>query len=182
MKGKPKSSASICPKVDLPAPRKPTKAMLVLRVADAPSSTMPASAMRARRNVASSRCSNSSRISSHSGDWVVTSPNNSASELCSACATCHSSKMETLPSPYSKFARCRSDTPAVWAKALRVMPRRARKERTRSPKADRKGFLSASVDFSECGDSICNILLDIELFCVNLRSMHDISSLCKTQV
>ena len=41
--------------------------------------------------------------------------------------------MDALPVPYSRLARCRSDTSAATATALRVRPRCARRLRTRSP-------------------------------------------------
>ena len=87
-KGTSRSSASIWPSVDLPAPRSPISATRGLRSALPPPvpSNSPM-AMRARRSVASSRCSSSSRISSHSGDSVVKSPFSSASEHCKAPAT-----------------------------------------------------------------------------------------------
>ena len=123
---KPRSSASIGPSVVLPAPRKPTSAIRLPRPSAACESNISANATRARRRSASSRRSRSSRISSHSGEDAVTSPSNSASEHCSAVATCCSTRIDALPMPYSRFARCRSDTLAACATALRVRPRRAR--------------------------------------------------------
>ncbi len=143
--GNPRSSASICPSADLPAPRRPISATRVLHsgVAAPVPSTSPM-ATRTWRNLASSRFSSSSRISSHSGLEVVTSPSNSINEHCKALATCNSTRMEALPSPYSRLAKCRSETSAAAATARRVMPRRARKPRTRSPSCTRKGFFSAT--------------------------------------
>ena len=89
------------------------------------------------------RCS-SSRIISHSGELVVTSPTSSASAQSSAVATCCSTRIEALPTPYSRLARWRSETPDASATALRVRPRRARSRRTRSPSATRNGALAAA--------------------------------------
>ena len=133
------------PSVDLPAPRRPTSAMRPRRDGSSPSvPSTSASARRARRNSASLRPASSSRRLSHSGVPVVTSPISSASGQCSAPATWCSTRIDALPMPYSRLARCRSDTPAACATALRVRPRRARASRTRSPSAARKGFFSSS--------------------------------------
>ena len=87
------------------------------------------------------RLANISRKLSHSGDWVVTSPRISASEHCSARDTCKRTRIEALPTPYSRLARCRSETPVARAKALRVRPRRTRSALARSPSARRNGSL-----------------------------------------
>ncbi|MNT27569.1 hypothetical protein D3C72_1632060 [compost metagenome] len=144
MNGISRSSPSIWPSVDLPAPRSPTSAMRRCRAGstEAVPSISP-SATRTRRRSASLRCSSSSRISSHSGELVVTSPTSSASEQCSAPATCCSTRIDALPMPYSRFARWRSDTSADRATALRVRPRCARRLRTRSPSATSSGFLAS---------------------------------------
>ena len=139
----------------MPAPRSPISAMRWLRSAFwPPVPNISPSATRARRSAASSLCSSSSRISSHSGEEVVTSPIRSASVQCSAPATCSSTRIETLPTPYSRFARWRSDTSAAIATARRVRPRRARRLRARSPSATRNGFFSPCPAPPSCGRSI----------------------------
>ena len=144
-KAKPKSSAKSCPSVDLPAPRRPINATRGLRAAfPPPVPNNSPTATRTRCSVASSRCSSNSRNINHSGDEVVTSPINSAKEHWSAPATCKSTKIEALPVPYSRLAKCRSDTSAMLATAFRVRPRRERNARTRSPKAVKNGSRSAS--------------------------------------
>jgi hypothetical protein len=85
-------------------------------------------------------------MSNHSGELVLMSPNSSAKEHCKACETCSKTKTDTLPVPYSKLAKCRSDTSAANATALRVMPFRERKLRTRSPSAIKNGLLKGSSD------------------------------------
>ena len=55
--------------------------------------------------------------------------------------------METLPLPVSTSARKRSLRPESEASCLRVMPRRARQARTRTPS-------SLSVAFDSCSDMI----------------------------
>ena len=145
-KGRSRSSASSWPSVDLPAPRRPTSAMRPPRARSPPGwPSSSVSAMRARRSSTSLRCSSSSRISSHSGLLVVTSPSSSASGHCNALATCCSTRIDALPMPYSRLAKCRSDTSAASAACLRVRPRRARSVRTRSPSASSSGFLASSV-------------------------------------
>ena len=104
----------------------------------------PDKATRAWRRSASSRFASRSRISNHSGDDVVTSPISSASGQCSAMAICCRTRIDALPIPYSRFARWRSETSAACATALRVMPRRARSVRTRSPSATSSGCFDAS--------------------------------------
>src|SRR5947209_2554181 len=47
---------------------------------------------------------------SHSGEDVVSSPKISASEDPSAWATSRRTRIDALPTPSSRFARCRSDT------------------------------------------------------------------------
>src|SRR6218665_3160177 len=154
MKGISSARASSGPSVDLPAPRRPTKAMrLCLAGSSAPLSSA-CSARRARRNCGSLRCSSSSRISSHSGERVVKSPCNSASEQCSAPATCCNTRIDALPVPYSRFARWRSEMPAAKETALRVRPRCARSLRTRSPRATSRGFLASSVGAAAWGDAL----------------------------
>ena len=154
--GKSRSSASMRPSVDLPAPRRPMSAMrdergrASPRPASVPSSSPTAT--RTRRSVASSRFSSMSRRRSHSGECVVTSPRSSAKEQWSARVTCNRTRIEALPTPYSRLARCRSETSVACASALRVMPRRARKARTRSPSAIRNGSLrSVSVSLPRDG-------------------------------
>ena len=96
---------------------------------------------------------------SHSGDWVVTSPTSSASEHCSARATCRRTRIEALPTPYSRLAKCRSETPVARASALRVRPRRTRKALARSPSAARNGSLRSSASRSAaCGSTLWSIL------------------------
>jgi hypothetical protein len=90
------------------------------------------------------------RIISHSGLAVVSSPSNSASGQSSAAATCASTSTETLPSPLSRFARCRSDTSAAAASTRRGIPRRARSSFTRWPSASSSGAFS----LRDCGRSM----------------------------
>ena len=172
MKGKSRSSASMRPSVDLPAPRNPIRATRKERGLASLRGSVPKSSPTAtltRRRVASSRLSSISRKRSHSGDRVVTSPRSSVKEHCSARVTCNRTRIEALPTPYSRLARCRSDTSVACASALRVMPRRARKDRTRSPSAIRNGSLSrpaATVERSGRGSlwtpsSAGSIVLDI---------------------
>ena len=120
-------------------------------------------AMRTRCSVGASHCSSISRIISQSGEEVLTSPSNSASVHCKALATCKSTSTEALPRPYSMFAKCRSDTCAAVARALRVMPRRARSAPTRWPRPIKYGFLSSVVAAlsDEFSVSVCNIVLDM---------------------
>ena len=54
-------------------------------------------------------------------------------------------RIEALPTPYSRLARWRSETPAAVRDRLRVRPRRARSSRTRSPRASRKRVLGRPV-------------------------------------
>ena len=147
--GNSRSSASIRPSVDLPAPRKPMSAIRrdragasSLRGGVAPRSSEAAT--RTRRSVASSRSESISRSISHSGERVVTSPRTSASEHCSARVTLRRMRIEAFPTPYSRLARCRSDTPVARASALRVRPRRALSALTRSPSAARNGSFRSS--------------------------------------
>ena len=158
----------MCPSVDLPAPRKPINATRGLKVVLPP--PVPSSSPMATRTfckVASSRCSSISRIISHSGEEVVTSPISSLTVHCRALATCNSTSTEALPRPYSILARWRSDTSAARARALRVMPRRARKALTRPPKATKNGCLAGgerpSVFVVSVGvnPDTCNIVLDM---------------------
>ena len=58
---------------------------------------------------------------------VVKSPISSAGEQFKAVATCTSTSTETLPSPYSRLARWRSETPVASARDLRVVPLRSRR-------------------------------------------------------
>ena len=58
--------------------------------------------------------------------------------------------------PYSRLARCRSETPDAAATDLRVRPRRARSRRTRSPRARRNGILVF-------GGHTCSIVLDMDI-------------------
>ncbi|CQR29211.1 hypothetical protein THICB1_140045 [Thiomonas arsenitoxydans] len=167
-KGNPRSSASICPRVDLPAPRSPMRATRELRPAlSPPVPSISPTAARTRCRVASSRCSSSSRSSSHSGEEVVTSPINSARLHCSAWATCSRTRMDAFPTPLSRLARWRSETSEAMATALRVRPRRARRARTRSPSAIRKGWRAspwvarAAASSGDPSRGSCNILLDI---------------------
>jgi hypothetical protein len=85
-------------------------------------------------------------IISHSVLLVVSSPTSSATGQCKAWATCWSTRIEALPTPYSRLARCRSETPAAWAAARRVIPWRARRLRTRCPSRIKYG-LRASLSF-----------------------------------
>ena len=142
--GNSRSSASMWPRVDLPAPRRPISAIREERVGASslrggPPPTRSMAARRTRRSVASSQAPSVSRSMSHSGVWVVTSPTSSASEHCSAWATCKSTRIEALPTPYSRLARCRSETPVARASALRVRPRRTRRPLARRPSAARNG-------------------------------------------
>ena len=68
---------------------------------------------RAGRGAGRRRCvpRSSSRSISHSGELVVTSPTSSASVQSSAVATCCSTRIDALPTPYSRLARWRSETP-----------------------------------------------------------------------
>ena len=165
-KAKPSSSASIRPSVLLPAPRRPTSAIrglcVVPRACPLPVPSISATATRTRCSVVSSRLSSSSRSSSHSGFEVVMSPVSSARLHCKAPATCNSTRMLALPTPYSRLARWRSLTSAASATALRVMPRRARKPRTRSPSATRNGFFSsAAAGLSEVRSASFDIVFDM---------------------
>ena len=142
-KGRPRSWASCRPNVDLPAPRRPIRAMCCERSwLWVFSPRLCAMAMRAWCNSGSLRFCNSSRINNHSGVAVVTSPNNSASGHCKAVATSNKIKMDALPVPDSRLAKWRCDTWAASATARRVRPRRERSKRTRSPKATKKGCRS----------------------------------------
>ena len=137
--GKSRSSASIRPSVDLPAPRRPIRAIREARPGTTSPAALPSrspSAMRARCSVASSRLANRSRRSSHSG---VASSRSSAKRHWRPRVTCNRTRMDALPTPLSRLARWRSETSVASASALRVIPRRARKTRTRSPSALRNG-------------------------------------------
>src|SRR6202020_2683338 len=67
-----------------------------------------------------------------------------AREHGSARATCKRTRIEALPTPYSRLAKCRSETPVARASALRVNPRRVRKAFARSPSAAKNGSLVSS--------------------------------------
>src|SRR5271168_2245086 len=134
------------PKVDFPAPRRPIKAMRSLRWPKA--GPPPKSLDRAKRACCISSCVRPCRILriiSQSGELVVSSPSSSASEQSSARATFCNTRMETLPMPDSRFARCRSETSAFCASTRRGMPRRARSNFTRTPRSARRGFFSGTV-------------------------------------
>ncbi len=145
-KGTPRSSASMRPSVDLPAPRRPTSAM---RRASrrAASSPRPCPAVRRWRRApgaTSPRCSPpASRGAQPLGRSRRGSPINSANGHCNARATWSSTRIEALPEPYSRLARWRSDTRQPRDRPFRVMPRRSAWSRTRSPRPARKGFFSA---------------------------------------
>ena len=168
--GMARSSASILPRVDLPAPRRPISATRPVRDGSGgPAPNSSVSARRARASAASSRPRSRRSICDHSGDAEMSSPTSSAIEHCNAPASCRSSMTEALPCPVSRFARCRSEMPAACASALRVMPRRARSARTRSPRLDRNGSLPGPVAgawafrfMRACGTSAasCILLLD----------------------
>ncbi len=152
----------------MPAPRNPINAMRVRRP-DAPDAcpNNRDSATRARCSSPSLRSRSRSRISAASGDASGRASTRSASGQSSAMATCRSTRIDALPTPDSRFARWRSDTPASAASARRVMPRRARSVRTVSPSAVRNGSLPSFASEGGCGVIIrcprlqnCIIVLD----------------------
>src|SRR6185437_639780 len=64
-------------------------------------------------------------------------------------------RIEALPTPYSRLARCRSETPVARASALRLRPRRSRNALARSPSAARKGSLrSAAASIAASGSTV----------------------------
>ena len=100
--GKLRSSASIRPSVDFPAPRRPIKAIRDERTGasswrGAPPPMSSKVARRTRRSVVSSRSASISRSMSHSGDRVVTSPTSSARRALKRTSHLQEDRIERCP-------------------------------------------------------------------------------------
>ena len=155
--GMSRASASCWPRVDLPAPRRPTRAMRRPRaagaaVAEHAGERQPGAA---QLGVAACRAAARAASATPASWWSCRRPARRASSRARS-ATCCSTRIEALPMPYSRLARCRSETPEAAATDLRVRPRRARSRRTRSPRARRKGSLSLR-------GHTCSIVLDMDI-------------------
>ena len=146
IKGSPRWAASWAPRVDLPAPRKPIRAIRRSRPGE---SFKP-------KVLPSSVCTCSSWLSSsppsmpctRASAGRVASCSSSRMAMFSARATACSELIDTLPLPLSTSARKRSLRPESVANCLRVMPRRARQARTRTPSSPSVALLSVS-------DTVC---------------------------
>jgi len=85
-------------------------------------SNVSISAAPACTNSASVRPRKISRILSHSGDEIVSSPISSASLQLRTWLSWRRNCIDAFPEPNSMFCKWRSDTSALRAKALRDMP------------------------------------------------------------